>query len=95
MLNIVGHIDINMNGEEKMYNTDMFTKLAAYSNLAQKEQTALCSDPEYSAKQEELFNKAEQWLNSLGIETRTEYGNVLPTYNLFLKIGEYLGAKHE
>ena len=73
-----------------MCNTEMLDKLAVYSNLVQKEQTALCSDPEYSAKQEQLFNKAEQWLNSLGIETRTEYGNVLPTYNLFLKIGEHL-----
>lgn len=55
-----------------------------------KPENCLCSDPKYSAKQEELFNRAEQWLNNIGIETRTEYGNVLPTYNLFLKIGEYL-----
>ena len=73
-----------------MYNTEMFDKLATCSNLIQQERTALCSDPEYSAKQEERFNRAEQWLNGLGIETRTEYGNVLPTYNLFLKIGEHL-----
>ena len=52
--------------------------------------TALCSDPEWVHKQNELFNSAEHWLNYQGIKTRTEYGNLLPTYNLFLEIGEYL-----
>lgn len=51
---------------------------------------ALCSDPAYEAKLEEQFDRAEGWLNHLGIKTRTEYGNLLPTYNLFLEIGEYL-----
>ena len=73
-----------------MYNTDMFTKLSAYSNLAQQGQTSLCSDPEWVHKTNEYFNRAEHWLNYQGIETRTEYGNLLPTYNLFLKIGEWL-----
>lgn len=52
--------------------------------------TALCSDPEWVHKTNEYFNRAEQWLNYQGIETRTDYGNLLPTYNLFLKIGEWL-----
>ena len=52
--------------------------------------TALCSDPEWVHKQNELFNSAEHWLNYLGVKTRTEYGNLLPTYSLFLEIGEYL-----
>ena len=50
----------------------------------------LCSDPEWEHKTDEYFNSAERWLNHQGIETRTEYGNLLPTYNLFLKIGEWL-----
>ena len=57
--------------------------------------TSLCSDPQLEAHQEYLFNIAEQWLNSLGISTRTQYYNVLPTYNLFLNIGEYLERKHK
>jgi hypothetical protein len=52
--------------------------------------TALCSDPVRDAEREEQFVRAERWLNHLGIKTRTEYGNLLPTYNLFLEIGEYL-----
>ena len=52
--------------------------------------TSLCSDPEWVHKTNEYFNSAEHWLNYHGIETRTEYGNLLPTYNLFLKIGEWL-----
>lgn len=52
--------------------------------------TALCSDPVRDAEREEQFARAERWLNNLGIKTRTEYGNLLPTYNLFLEIGEYL-----
>ena len=52
--------------------------------------TALCSDPVMEAEREDQFNRAEKWLNHLGIKTRTEYGNLLPTYNLFLEIGEYL-----
>ena len=52
--------------------------------------TTLCYDLESMQKQEEKFRRAENWLNSLGIKTRTEYNNVLPTYNLFLEIGEYL-----
>ena len=51
---------------------------------------ALCSDPAYEAEQSEKFDAAENWLISRGIKTRTEYGNLLPTYNLFLEIGEYL-----
>ena len=51
---------------------------------------SICSDPEWVHKQNELFNSAEHWLNYHGIKTRTEYGNLLPTYNLFLEIGEYL-----
>ena len=50
----------------------------------------LSSDPELERKNNEYFNNAEQQLNYHGIETRTEYGNLLPTYNLFLKIGEWL-----
>lgn len=50
----------------------------------------LSSDPELVYKNNEYFNRAENWLNYQGIETRTEYGNLLPTYNLFLKIGEWL-----
>lgn len=52
--------------------------------------TALCSDPVRDAEREEQFVRAERWLNHLGIKTRTKYGNLLPTYNLFLEIGEYL-----
>ena len=52
--------------------------------------TVLCSDPVTDAEREEQFARAEWWLNHLGIKTRTEYGNLLPTYNLFLEIGEYL-----
>lgn len=55
--------------------------------------TALCSDLEWEHKQNELFNSAEHWLNYHGIKTRTEYGNLLPTYNLFLEIGEYVKRK--
>ena len=50
----------------------------------------LSVDPEWVHKTNEYFNSAEHWLNYQGIETRTEYGNLLPTYNLFLKIGEWL-----
>lgn len=56
---------------------------------------ALCSDPAYEAEQAVKFDKAENWLISLGIKTRTEYGNLLPTYNLFLEIGEYLQKRLE
>lgn len=52
--------------------------------------TSLCSDPILAEEREKLFESAEEWLNSLGIKTRTEYNNLLPTYNLFLEIGEYL-----
>ena len=52
--------------------------------------STLSSDIELNKKQEELFCRAENWLNYLGIKTRTEYNNLLPTYNLFLEIGEYL-----
>ena len=51
---------------------------------------SICSVPEWVYKQDELFNSAEHWLNYHGIKTRTEYGNLLPTYNLFLEIGEWL-----
>ena len=54
---------------------------------------ALCSDPAYEAEQAGKFNDAENWLISLGIKRRTEYGNLLPTYNLFLEIGEYLQSR--
>ena len=47
-------------------------------------------DKDALAKQDALFERAENWLNSKGITTRTEYNNLLPTYNLFLKIGEWL-----
>ena len=50
----------------------------------------LVSDPEYTHKVDELFTSAEFWLNCQGIKTRTEYGSLLPTYNLFLEIGEWL-----
>lgn len=50
----------------------------------------LSSDPKLEHKNNEYFSNAEHWLNYHGIETRTEYGNLLPTYNLFLKIGEWL-----
>ena len=50
----------------------------------------LVSDPEHIYRMNELFNSAEYWLNCQGIKTRTEYGNLLPTYNLFLEIGEWL-----
>lgn len=53
----------------------------------------LVSDPEHIHKMNELFNSAEYWLNYQGIKTRTEYGNLLPTYNLFLEIGEWLEKK--
>ena len=52
--------------------------------------TELSVDPEWVHKTNEYFNRAEHWLNYQGIETRTEYGNLLPTYNLFLRIGEWL-----
>lgn len=64
-----------------------------YSNKVKDEfklDTVLCSDPVRDAEREEQFANAERWLNNLGIKTRTEYGNLLPTYNLFLEIGEYL-----
>ena len=47
-------------------------------------------DKDAIAKQEELFELAENWLNSKGITTRTEYNNILPTYNLFIEIGKYI-----
>ena len=68
-----------------LIDTDVKAILNSWNNL--------CSDPELEHKNNEYFNKAEQWLNNLGIETRTEYGNVLPTYNLFLKLGEWLTMK--
>lgn len=52
--------------------------------------TTLCSDPEWVFKQNELFNSAEHWLNYHGIKTRSEYGDLFPTYNLFIEIGEWL-----
>ena len=64
-----------------------------YSNKVTDEfkiDTVLCSDPLRDAERGEQFVRAESWLNQLGIKTRTEYGNLLPTYNLFLEIGEYL-----
>ena len=50
----------------------------------------LSGDAESMQQLDDMFSRAEQWLNYQGIETRTEYGNLLPTYNLFLKIGEWL-----
>ena len=55
----------------------------------------LCSDPELEQRDEELFNLAEQWLAQKGIKTRTEYNNILPTYNLFLEIGKYLKSRRD
>ena len=51
-------------------------------------------DRDTIAKQDELFNIAENWLNAKGITTRTDYNNLLPTYNLFLKIGEWLERRN-
>ena len=47
-------------------------------------------DKETVAKQDALFEIAENWLNSKGITTRTDYNNLLPNYNLFLEIGKYI-----
>ena len=58
--------------------------------MSAQDTMSLCSDPELEHKNNEYFNSAEHWLNYHGIETRTDYGNLLPTYNLFLKIGEWL-----
>lgn len=52
--------------------------------------SCLQMDKDDVEKQDKLFTLAEEWLNSRGIQTRTDYNNVLPTYNLFLKIGEWL-----
>lgn len=72
-----------------MYSVDA-AKSVNVNKLSSVIDTSLCSDPEWVHEQDELFNSAEGWLNNLGIKTRTEYGNLLPTYNLFLVIGEYL-----
>ena len=74
-----------------MYN-ESYDKVSDINKLTEefKLDTALCSDPVREAEREDQFNIAEKWLNHLGIKTRTEYGNLLPTYNLFLEIGEYL-----
>ena len=71
---------------------EFYDKVSDINKLTEefKLDTALCSDPEWVHKQNELFNSAEHWLNYQGIKTRTEYGNLLPTYNLFIEIGEYL-----
>lgn len=78
-----------------MYN-DSYDKVSGINRLTEefKLDTALCSDPEWVHKTNEYFNRAEHWLNYHGIETRTEYGNLLPTYNLFLKIGEWLDRRN-
>lgn len=77
----------------KMYSVDAI-KSVSVTKLSDVIDTSLCSDPEWVHKQNELFNSAEHWLNYHGIETRTEYGNLLPTYNLFLKIGEWLERRN-
>lgn len=71
-------------------NSSMEYELCPALSEETKLSTTLCYDSESMQKQEEKFRRAENWLNSLGIKTRTEYNNVLPTYNLFLEIGEYL-----
>lgn len=71
-------------------NSDTEYELCPTQSENAKLSTTLCYDSESMQKQEEKFRRAENWLNSLGIKTRTEYNNVLPTYNLFLEIGEYL-----
>ena len=68
-----------------LMDNDAKAVLNSWNNLS-----TLSSDPELERKNNEYFNNAEHWLNHQGIETRTEYGNLLPTYNLFLKIGEWL-----
>ena len=80
-----------MREDEKIYSD----KVTAINKIIDdlKLDNALCSDPEWVHKQNELFSSAEHWLNYHGIKTRTEYGNLLPTYNLFLEIGDYLQTR--
>ena len=76
-----------------MYSVDA-VKSVNVNKISDVIDTTLCSDPKWVHKTNEYFNRAEQWLNYHGIETRTEYGNLLPTYNLFLKIGEWLERRN-
>ena len=64
---------------DELYNFDS----CGYCSCLQADQDAI-------EKQDKLFTNAETWLNSLGIETRTSYNNLLPTYNLFIEIGNWL-----
>ena len=82
----------------KIAEQDYFNNLLLQSNaadVAQKLQTSIgiSADISRMLEDEALFTIAENWLNAKGIKTRTEYGNLLPTYNLFLKIGEWLTDK--
>ena len=69
-------------------------KLNSILNEGYKHCSCLEMDNSSIAKQNELFELAEAWLNAKGITTRTEYNNLLPTYNLFLKIGEWLERRN-
>lgn len=80
---------IELNGGYKKMYGDEFTAVTKIDDEF-KLDTTLCSDPEWVFIQNERFNSAEHWLNYQGIKTRSEYGDLLPTYNLFLKIGEWL-----
>lgn len=79
-----------------MYN-ESYDKVSDINKLTEvfKLDTALCSNPEWENEQNELFDSAEHWLNYQGIKTRTEYGNLLPTYNLFIEIGKYLKKENK
>ena len=82
-----------------MYENNFSETNAIKLNNITNDSCGYCSclqlDKETIAKQDALFELAENWLNSNGITTRTEYNNLLPTYNLFLNIGEWLNEHTE
>ena len=47
----------------------------------------------YQEYQDKKFLAAEHYLNSLGVKTRTEYNNLLPSYLLLINIAEALKLK--
>ena len=70
---IYSHKDASVN-VNTLIDTDAKAVLNSWNNLS--------SDPQRAHENDRYFKNAEHWLNYHGIETRTEYGKLLPTYNL-------------
>lgn len=62
-------------------------------HLSLSPDTTLTCNPLHQEYQDEKFLAAEHYLNSLGVKTRTEYNNLLPSYLLLINIAEALKLK--